>query len=45
MVLSDNAELAVYPRACGGTPINDRLIQMGEGLSPRLRGNHVAGLL
>ena len=31
----------VYPRACGGTAVNAPLVRLTEGLSPRLRGNHV----
>ena len=30
---------AVYPRACGGTKIQERINRLGEGLSPRVRGN------
>ena len=29
----------VYPRVCGGTSIGRELATVGEGLSPRLRGN------
>ena len=31
---------AVYPRACGGTMKEAGIIMGGQGLSPRLRGNH-----
>ena len=30
----------VYPRACGGTQLEYRVIAWCDGLSPRLRGNH-----
>ena len=30
----------VYPRACGGTHQHQRQRQGGQGLSPRVRGNH-----
>ena len=30
---------AVYPRVCGGTPPQHRQRPVGEGLSPRVRGN------
>ena len=29
----------VYPRACGGTWVVGAVLKMGEGLSPRVRGN------
>ena len=29
----------VYPRACGGTPYSLQLMELTQGLSPRLRGN------
>ena len=32
----------VYPRACGGTRVLDPAPTAVEGLSPRVRGNHVA---
>ena len=31
----------VYPRACGGTPPNAAPIDFLQGLSPRMRGNHL----
>ena len=31
----------VYPRACGGTEVQLITPRAGQGLSPRLRGNHV----
>ena len=31
--------MAVYPRACGGTPLTGRSTTSRSGLSPRLRGN------
>ena len=31
--------IGVYPRACGETDDDQRLIQLFEGLSPRMRGN------
>ena len=33
----------VYPRVCGGTPISEHQLIPGEGLSPRVRGNHYCG--
>ena len=30
----------VYPRACGGTPLQGRCLAGSAGLSPRMRGNH-----
>ena len=33
--------LAVYPRACGGTPRRNASASVPTGLSPRVRGNHV----
>ena len=35
----------VYPRACGGTALPRGLFQAFEGLSPRVRGNHEAGVV
>ena len=32
---------AVYPRACGGTPLLKRMCRGPHGLSPRLRGNRL----
>ena len=34
---------AVYPRVCGGTPRKMYTAQRSPGLSPRVRGNRVAG--
>ncbi len=34
---------AVYPRVCGGTLIGTAMVGIGLGLSPRVRGNLVAG--
>ena len=34
---------AVYPRVCGGTPSPRITARPREGLSPRVRGNHVGG--
>ena len=31
----------VYPRVCGGTRQRQRLVWRAEGLSPRVRGNHL----
>ena len=38
-------QLEVYPRVCGGTPLNNRRPGYCLGLSPRMRGNrfHPAG--
>ena len=36
---------AVYPRVCGGSPIPAVLVSRRRGLSPRVRGKLVAGLL
>ena len=33
------AGAGVYPRACGGTPLDDVLVFRESGLSPRVRGN------
>ena len=33
--------VAVYPRACGGTSQNDRMLGIWTGLSPRVRGNQI----
>ena len=30
----------VYPRVCGGTPVQRRRFKQQKGLSPRVRGNH-----
>ena len=35
----------VYPRVCGGTYHNGTEVSHGSGLSPRVRGNHLAVLL
>ena len=32
----------VYPRGCGGTTLKQGRNELGQGLSPRVRGNHVA---
>ena len=33
----------VYPRVCGGTEV-ERVAELGQqGLSPRVRGNHLTG--
>ena len=32
---------AVYPRVCGGTRLDRRLLRPAPGLSPRVRGNLV----
>ena len=34
------ASSTVYPRVCGGTIIEERVITLCIGLSPRVRGNH-----
>ena len=34
-----NTDAKVYPRVCGGTPTPPPLGSMGQGLSPRVRGN------
>ena len=36
--------MAVYPRACGGTYSISATGQLSNGLSPRVRGNHLAHL-
>ena len=38
--LAPLGNVAVYPRACGGTTSPARVRSMVRGLSPRLRGNH-----
>ena len=35
--------LAVYPRVCGGTAQDTRVLSPAEGLSPRVRGNLSGG--
>ena len=35
----------VYPRVCGGTPIPRTTRRYGQGLSPRVRGNHPEEIL
>ena len=35
---------SVYPRACGGTSLTSETTVSGEGLSPRVRGNHDCAL-
>ena len=43
-MLDGSLKAAVYPRVCGGTlPLNNAMYLVG-GLSPRVRGNHQAGL-
>ena len=37
------ADQRVYPRACGGTVTVRVLVSFHEGLSPRMRGNHICG--
>ncbi len=34
----------VYPRVCGGTPTRTQSEKTAEGLSPRVRGNHLRGV-
>ena len=34
-----NHDERVYPRACGGTHRDERIVVEREGLSPRMRGN------
>ena len=38
----DKTEARVYPRGCGGTMIADHIPAVAAGLSPRVRGNHIA---
>ena len=33
--------VAVYPRACGATIDDANIVKAAQGLSPRMRGNHV----
>ena len=40
----DTEHPAVYPRVCGGTGTSQRTVDRAVGLSPRVRGNHHAGL-
>ena len=35
----------VYPRVCGGTAVHSYRTADGKGLSPRVRGNRIAGIL
>ena len=35
----------VYPRVCGGTHQPNAVIGQGQGLSPRMRGNHAQAIL
>ena len=34
----------VYPRACGGTKQGSVVGDLGDGLSPRMRGNHLMAI-
>ena len=36
--------LEVYPRVCGGTDLGQAMLRDAEGLSPRVRGNHIVPL-
>ena len=38
----DDRNGRVYPRVCGGTGVRSYLVEMGSGLSPRMRGNRAS---
>ena len=40
--MRSTARPAVYPRVCGGTNSGAAGTALGDGLSPRMRGNHIA---
>ena len=37
--------LEVYPRVCGGTSIDTLVGRVDTGLSPRVRGNPIGGMI